>query len=144
MNDRVKNLVAYYKRKVGSNNPFEIADYLNIEVQTGDLGSCAGCYLYLQKHRCIFLNENLFSYEKELVMAHELGHSILHQKENSYFIRDKTLLLTSKPENEANIFASELLIPNEILLEYWYYTTEQLASLLGYEQKFIEIRLKNR
>ncbi|MFQ8777280.1 MAG: ImmA/IrrE family metallo-endopeptidase [Roseburia sp.] len=52
-------------------------------------------------------------------MAHELGHAILHRKENCYFIRNKnTVTLNSKNEIEANKFAMELLISDEVLLEY--------------------------
>lgn len=77
-------------------------------------------------------------------MAHELGHAILHRKENCYFIRNKTLLLNSKNEIEANKFAIELLLPDEILNDYIEsgYTIEQVARITGYYQKLIELRLK--
>ena len=44
----VKRLVAYYVRKFDTRNPFELADHLNVEVQTGPLGSRAGCYMFLK------------------------------------------------------------------------------------------------
>lgn len=142
MRKDIKRLIAYYTKKFNTRSPFEIADFLNIEVQIGPLGSRCGCYMFLKKHRCIFLNEDLPEHEMELVMAHELGHAIMHRKENCYFIRNKTLLLNSKYEIEANTFAAELLIPDEVILENWNYTTEQLSRLLGYEQALIELRLK--
>ena len=74
-------------------------------------------------------------------MAHELGHAILHPKENCYFIRNKTLLLNSKTELEANKFAMELLISDEFLEENKRYTIEQLSRMTGYHQKLIELRL---
>ena len=37
----VKRLVAYYVKKYNTRNPFELADHLNVEVQTGSLGSRA-------------------------------------------------------------------------------------------------------
>lgn len=78
-----------------------------------------------------------------MVMAHELGHAILHRKNNCYFIKNKTLLLNSKVEKEANLFAAELLISNEMILENYNYTTEQFARLLGYDKKLIELRLES-
>lgn len=80
-----------------------------------------------------------------LVMAHELGHALLHRKENSYFIKNKTFLLNSKNELEANLFAAELLIPDDIILEYHHYnyTTEQLARLLGYDQALVELKMRH-
>lgn len=98
--------------------------------------------MYLKKHKCVFLNENLDEHEMCLVMAHELGHAILHPKENCYFIRNKTLLLNSKNEIEANKFAMELLIDDSILEENRELTTEQLSRMLGYHEKLIELRLK--
>lgn len=139
----IKHLVAYYTKICKSQNPFDIANFLNIELQIGNLGSCCGFYMFMKNHRCIFLNEDLAPAERNLVMAHELGHAIMHRKENCYFIRNKTLLLDSKNEMEANLFAVELLIPDAIILENSNMTIAQLSNLLGYEQSFIELRLKS-
>ena len=113
----VKRLVAYYVKKYETRNPFRLAEYLNVFVHVGPLGSRAGCYMFLKNHKCIFLNEDLNEQERMLVMAHELAHSIMHRKENCYFIRNKTLLLTSEIETEANMFAAELLIPDDLIYE---------------------------
>lgn len=47
----VKRLVAYYVKKYDTRNPFRLAEYLNVEVQTGPLGSRAGCYMFLKNHK---------------------------------------------------------------------------------------------
>ena len=137
----IKKLVSYYVRKYDTSNPFEIADALGIIVQIGRLGF-EGCYMFLKNHRCIFLNEDLSEHDRTLVMAHELGHAIMHRKENCYFIRNQTLLLNSKKEIEANAFAMNLLLTDDILCEYKDYTIEQLSRLTGYEEKLIELRLR--
>ena len=62
----------YYCKKFNTRNPFEIADYLGILYQIGDIG-CSGCYMFLKNHRYIFLNQNLSEPEARMVMAHELG-----------------------------------------------------------------------
>lgn len=142
MKKTIRQLVTYYKKKFNTSNPFEIAYCLHIEVQIGDLGTRAGCYMYLKRHKCIFLNENLEEHEMNLVMAHELGHAVLHRKENCYFIRNKTLLLNSKNEIEANKFAMELLISDDVLEENREFTIEQLSRMLGYHEKLIELRLR--
>ena len=141
LDNRIKKLVSYYVNKFNTRNPFEIADYLGILYQMGNIG-CEGCYMFLKNHRYIFLNENLEQHEMYLVMAHELGHALLHRKQNCYFIRNKTFLLNSKVEIEANKFAIELLISQEELSKYKDFTMEQLSRILGYSQKLIELGLK--
>jgi len=141
LNRNIKKIVSYYKRKTGTADPFAIADQLGILYQICDL-QFEGCYMFLKNHRYIFLNQNLSYHDKQLVMAHELGHAILHRKENCYFIRNKTLLLNSKNEIEANKFAMELLISDEVLLEYQDCTIDQVARSLGYQSNLIELRMK--
>ena len=76
------------------------------------------------------------------VLAHELGHMILHRKQNAIFMDTRTQFKTSKYESEANKFAVELLIPDDSLAEYSEYTIDQLSLVYGYHQKLIELRLK--
>lgn len=144
MNKNIRKIATYYRRKFETNNPFEIADRLGILYQFGNL-DFEGCYMFLKKHKYIFLNQSLSENELSLVMAHELGHAILHPKENCYFIRNYTGLLNSKTEAEANKFAMELLLPDDILMEYANlgYTTEQVSRITGYHEKLIELRLKD-
>ena len=136
----VKRLVAYYVKKYNTRNPFELASYLGVEVQTGQLGESSGLYMFLKNHKCVFLNEDLEEHERTLVMAHELAHSIMHRKENCYFIRNRTLLLTSKIEIEANTFAAELLIPDEIIMGNPGLTKAQIACLAGYDERIMEFK----
>ena len=142
MKRTIRQLVDYYKRKFETNDPFEIAKLLNIEVQMGDIGSRSGCYMYVKRHKCIFINENLEEHEMRFVMAHELGHAILHPKENCYFIRNKTLLLNSKIEVQANQFAAELLIPDSLIEENKDLSIEQFSRMIGYSKELVELRLK--
>ena len=108
MNRDIKKIALHLIKKYNTQNPFKIADALKIEYIIGPMGHYSGCY-YLKKHRCIFLNDELSENEKSFVMAHELGHAILHRTENCYFIRNKTFLSTAWIEREANTFAAELL-----------------------------------
>lgn len=136
----VKRLVAYYVKKYETRNPFRLAEYLNVFVHVGPLGSRAGCYMFLKNHKCIFLNEDLNEQERMLVMAHELAHSIMHRKENCYFIRNKTLLLTSEIETEANMFAAELLIPDDLIYENPGMSKSQIARLVGYDERIMDFK----
>lgn len=145
MNNEIKKKVSYYRKKFQTNDPFVIADMLGIETAICDIGSRSGCYMYMKRSKCIWINENLEGNEKLFVMARELGHAILHPKENCYFIKHKTLFLNSRKEQEANTFAINLLVPDDLITEYMCYqecTIDQLARILGYQKELIELRLK--
>ena len=139
--ERIKRLVAYYIRQFRTSDPFEIADRLGILYQ---IGNCKheGCYMFLKNHRYIFLSNRLEEKDLKLVMAHELGHALLDRKENSYFIRNKTLLLNSKLEYRANLFAAYLLISDEMLKDYAGYTESQFCECTGVPKELLELRLK--
>lgn len=140
MKKDIKSLVSYYVKKYNTRNPFEIADALKINYITGPIGTCSGCYMYMKRHRCIFINDELGESEMKMVMAHELGHAIMHRKENCYFIRNHTFLSTAQIEKEANTFAAELLIPDSIIFDNPGYTKSQIARLVGYNEKLMEFK----
>ena len=138
MND-IKKIVAYYKRKTGTSDPFILADRLGILYQFCDL-NFDGCYMFLKNHRYIFINQNLSESDMRLVMAHEVGHAILHRKQNCYFIRNKTFFSMSKIENEANTFVAELLIPDELISDNPGLTADQVARLAGYNAAIMKFK----
>lgn len=142
LNKDIKRRALYYVRKFDTTDPFKIADYLNIKVFCVPLGKLAGYYKYLKRHRCIYINSDIEDDNfRRIVMAHELGHAVLHRKENCYFIKNKTLLLSSKVEIEANKFAAELLIPDSFLLEYEGYTSAQIAADLCVDEYLLNLKL---
>lgn len=142
MKKDIKQLVNYYVKKFNTRNPYKLAKFLNVEIQVGALGNQAGCYMFLKNHKCVFLNEDLEENEMKLVMAHELGHAVMHRKENCYFIRNKTLMLTSKIELEANTFAAELLISDELILSHPDMTADQIARIAGYGKEIMKFKNK--
>lgn len=143
MNDYVRKKALACKRKFNTSDPFKLARALGIEVMVCDIGSRLGCYMYLKRSKCIWINETLEGTERTFVMAHEVGHAVLHPKENCYFLRNQTFLNT-RIEREANAFAAELLIPDDAILQAKAngYTVDQLSRFFGYEKELIELRLK--
>ena len=139
----IQNTISHLIKKYGTDNPFELADALNITIFFEELGSINGYYNKPLRMKQIHINNSLDSIMKRFTCAHELGHAILHPDASTPFLRSKTLLSVDKMEIEANTFAVELLIPNELIEENNNLTSEQLSRLLGYEQSLIELRLKS-
>ncbi len=96
--------------------------------------------MYMKRHKCIFLNENLSESELRFVIAHELGHAILHPRQNCYFIRNRTFLSADRIEVEANTFAVELLVPDTEIIENPDLTIGQLARMTGYGEEILKLK----
>ena len=143
----IKTIVSALVAKYSTRNPLELADYIGIMVRYVDIGDLKGFYTYKRRKRIIFLNQNLKNTEEykllDMVAAHELGHAVLSPRSQCYFFSDETFFLKSKPETEANTFAAELLISDRDILEYQSYTNDQLARVTGYDEKLVELRMKN-
>ena len=125
----IKNKAAQCIRKFDTRDPFVIAKALNVQVFYANLGRVAGYYQYIKRHRCIYIHSDLRDHDARIVMAHELGHAILHRTENCCFLENKTLFLTSKIEMQANLFAAELLVPDDLIYrcEYEGFNIRQIA-----------------
>lgn len=147
MKNKIPKLVAYLMRKYETNNPEVLADYLNVTIIRMPLEDMvAGFYKMIKRRKYIFLNSDINDESfLRVVLAHELGHAIMHPKENCAFWKNHTLFLTSRLEIEANTFAAYLLISNQDIDEYMIereYTTDMMTRLLGYRKELIELRLK--
>lgn len=80
-----------------------------------------GAYKVIMRNRFMFVKEDLHPVMENIVLLHELGHDTLHRDEatkvggfkefNIFDIRD------SRMEYEANIFASQIAIPDDDFLE---------------------------
>ncbi|MFP3398794.1 ImmA/IrrE family metallo-endopeptidase, partial [Brevibacterium sp. SIMBA_078] len=66
-----------------------------------------------ENHYLIHVNEK-FNYEK-LVIAHELGHFFLHKNVNTFKLANCSSVLENKLEHQADVFASEILLTDEML-----------------------------
>ena len=141
---KAKRLIRYYERMTGSHDPIKIAEYAGIRIAIVPLGDISGNSILIRRKRWIFVNETIPKDSSlfQVIVAHELGHALLHRKENCAFIKSRTLLLTSGIEREANLFAAHLLITDDILKEYAGYTQEQFCNSTGYPKELIELRLE--
>lgn len=128
--------------KFRTRNPFELAGYLEIMIFYESLGSINGYYNTVARQKQIHINSDIPSFKKKFTCSHELGHALLHPKENTPFLRGSTFFSVNRLEIEANTFAVHLLISDEELKEYSYMTTYQLASMYGLEEEIIRLRIE--
>jgi Zn-dependent peptidase ImmA (M78 family) len=107
-------------RSCETRDPFRIARELGIHVTyENEFTELKGMYLTIKRSRFIILNANLPQRVLKTVCSHEIGHDRFHR----HLARSKALQefmlydMTSRPEYEANVFASDLLIDDHDILE---------------------------
>lgn len=143
-NKDIPELVKGLVKKYRTNDPEVMADYLNVTMMSMPMGNnIAGYYKYIKRRKYIFINSNIKDDAyRRVILAHELGHSIMHRTQNCTFMNGYTLLLTSKIEKQANIFTAYFLIDDNLLNEYRDFTREQFCSCTGFPEELIKLRLK--
>jgi len=110
------NLVSKY----GTRDPIKLCEALDIKIRLKDLGrDIKAYYFYHSRIRNIVVNLNISEGIRRILVAHELGHDRLH-KEIAMLkgFQELEMFDAAQPlEYEANIFAAELLIDDDELLE---------------------------
>lgn len=127
----IKRIAEKLMRKYDTNNPFKLADELGIIVKYDDLGNTWGYFITYKRIKIIHINKNIDEWLQRYTCAHELGHSILHKGVPTPFLKKHTLFSIEKIERQANTFAVELLMPDEIISKYDGYTIHNIADIVG-------------
>lgn len=143
--DYIRTIAHELITKFDTRDPFELCKAIGVEVFYADLGNLKGMYKYLKKNRFAVINEKLDVYTRTLVCAHELGHDILHQDLAKKICLQEFILydMRSRPEYEANLFASEILLPDEKIftLAREGYDVEQIAKELCTDVNLVAIKV---
>lgn len=137
---KVKKIMRIYR----TNDPFELAEQLNIIVIYEDLGEINGYYNSYARQKFIHINNKLDYRTQNFTCAHELGHATMHPMSNTPFLKKGTFFSINKLEIEANQFALDLLIDNVELMDLIknnLYTTYQLSNYYGVPLEVIEYKL---
>lgn len=139
----IKNLVLGLEEIYGTKDVFELLDQLDITIIKKELpkGKKAKCYRNELGDEFIYLSPSIKDYEIKFVLAHELGHLLLHKFISSIYYSN-SLINKGKLEFEANYFALELLLPDKIeRYEIEGFTSEQLAAIYGIPADILEIKI---
>lgn len=124
INEIVDGLLDVYK----TNSPYELCKYLNIKIErvknTSPLlqGNDSIYYRNYYGKEVIFIRNDLYGYDEEFKLRHELGHAILHDIPSSRYIN------IGKLERQANYFALALTGIRLDLIEYKGKTLKEIAS----------------
>lgn len=98
-------------KKFKTTNPKEICNLLDIDILYLELGNIGGFKTTKNRISTIYINSSLPENLQLFILAHELGHILLHKGISTpffKFIEGNTFL--PKIESEANLFAMKLLL----------------------------------
>lgn len=138
----VKAKVEHLIKKYGTNCPFEIAKMMGIQICYENLGNVLGYYSKHFRIQFIHINENVDELERRFVCCHELGHAVQHPDVNTSFLKKHTLFSSERIEIEANTFAVELLLPDDLLkdLKDKNYTIYEIFEAHGIPKEFVALK----
>lgn len=137
---RARNL----HRKYGTRNPEIIANEMGIIILKRPYSSTKtkGFFKKELGNKFIVVNSNLSQLDQLIVIAHELGHAILHDSKVALYLHEYSLFPRGKVEVEANKFAAELLINEQDLDKHSMenMTQEQIASYYGVPLELVKYK----
>ncbi|MEK4410829.1 ImmA/IrrE family metallo-endopeptidase [Bacillus sp. FSL L8-0642] len=138
----IKEYVLKITHKHGTTNPFEIAKRKDIIVLYEDLGNTLGFYNTYKRFKFIHINNQIDETIQRFVCAHELGHAVLHPKANTPFLRNQTFFSVDRLEIEANTFAVELLLTDEMVSAYedTCLSIQEVAEIHGVPSGFARLK----
>lgn len=109
-NEKARALIEKY----GTRDPERLAEHLGITVIDWPFHpNVKGLALRISGMKYIGINRSLDGPERKAVLAHELGHAVLHSRWGYYFQVEHTFFPYGKAERQANEFAAELLLGDE-------------------------------
>lgn len=130
----------------GVRDPGAIARELGVELMARDFTAQKGAYKVIMRVPFIFIKSDLDSVTAKLVLAHELGHHILHRREaeeaGGFQEFDLFNALSNRMEYEANVFAAQLTLPDGEFLELTEQgrTAREIAALMESDVNLVAMK----
>lgn len=128
-------------------DPMRLVDDLGITVLERPFTVQRGAYKIVLRQPFIFLKQDLDPVMKQIVVCHEIGHHALHRNEavNAGGFREFELFnMTGKRmEYEANIFAAQVSLPDDEVLEYVCqgFDIEQVAGAMRSDINLVALKI---
>ena len=106
-------------RSTGTRDPERIAEALGIIVMDVNFEKQKGLYKVILRNRFIFIKSDLSEVMRRIVLLHEIGHDQLHRHLADVFQEFQIFDMRGNVmEYEANLFAAQIALPDEEILEY--------------------------
>lgn len=134
-------------RRYETRDPGQLAREMDVTIMPRPFVKQKGVYKVIERCRFIFIKADLEPVMYKIVLLHELGHDVLHRNEavraggfqefNIFDMSDRRM------EYEANIFAAQISLPDEEILEYILRgdDVEQIAKLMHSDINLVALKV---
>jgi len=114
--------VAILKNKYGETDPLKLCQAMDITLLFQPMGNHAtaikGFFMECKRIKTITVNIDLPEAVQKIIVAHELGHAVLHRTSSVQAFHEIVMFDNSNMmEKEANLFAAELLLEDSEVLD---------------------------
>ena len=146
--ETIADTVKQLQNKYDETDPFRLAKAMKITVKLRPMGiyegCCKGFFLISRRMKHITINSDLPELLQKVVLSHELGHCVLHADSAARAPFHEVTLFdnTDHKEYEANIFASQVALPDDDFLELAErgYDTQQIARTLNSDINLVALK----
>lgn len=150
MTDSICRAVRKVRRVTRETDPFRICDDLRIVLLRISMGTdpdaVKGFFIFKRKVKVIVVNADLPEIMQRVVVAHEIGHAQLHAHGSVQQYHDFGMFRGgSVAEEEATMFAAELLLTDEDVLEAFQYEPKffRAAASLYVPPELLDFKLRS-
>lgn len=142
--DWIKQIVEGMVEVYETRDIYELLDLLEITlIRKKLINHKKGSFLRdIFENEIIFISNDLSNDEEKIIIAHELGHLILHTHLSTSYYSENYLLNKDQLEVQANKFAAELLIPDNVNI-YECETIQELACYLKVSEELVKLKYKD-
>lgn len=145
--DYIIDITKQLIEKTGTRDPQAICEFCGIRLRFKDLeDKVKGYHAHRLRKEEIIINENEPEEYQKMLIAHELGHSLLHKNKRSghgYHQFEEENEMKSIEEHEANLFAAELLLDNEETYQLLHeHTISHTAKILHVPKELVTFKLQ--
>ncbi len=143
--DAVNRIMKKYDEK----DPRKLCEQMGILLIPKNWGTAPDCikgfYTVRNRIKAIAYNCELPQSLQDIIIFHEIGHSVLHRGQGTATFSDVTMFDTNSiMENEANLFAAEYMLNDEEVMETINEdnTFFSSAKILGVPSEFLDFKFR--